>query len=168
MDEVSMRQVEIMYASRTAHNIRQINKRANQAQQLSYTMSLLSPEAREAAQQQLDAQIGAILGAGAAGGQDKYVLPDEDLSNDQLFDIVHVVLDPPADAKVPHGDADFSRKSIAARADAGLVDMMEAITQLQAQLAAQAAAEGSRLLGAAPDAATPPARSQVFTLGRHL
>jgi hypothetical protein len=116
MDEVTIRQTEILYASRTAHNINQVNHLVNQAHRLSQAGVATAEEV--------------TLGGGQEQAAFKYGLPAIDLSRDQLFDIVHATLSPPADQKVPHGDADFSRASLSARAQAGLADMSAALSQL--------------------------------------
>lgn len=172
MDAVMIRQTEILYASRTAHHIHQINQRSNLSRIVS---RLIPPEQHGEVERWLRAaEEQRILPSNVPGAahQDPFTVPEEGFLNDELFDVVHVVFDPPADTKILHGDADFSRSSIEARAAQGYANMREALTDLQEQQATRQH-QAALKLEAAPalrsvlgEAAPPPVQSTVFKVGR--
>ncbi|MEL7120298.1 MAG: patatin-like phospholipase family protein, partial [Bacteroidota bacterium] len=105
MDELSIRQQEITYASRTVKQIEQLQHRHNLSVALGQTLS--------------NTKMEEIFGASSA--------MINEMHRTHKFDIVHILydLDP---QEVPSMSCEFSRSSILMRADHGYQDMKEAIT----------------------------------------
>ena len=105
MDEVLWRQKQIQYASRTAQHIDAVATKLN---------------LRHALGQQSAAP-------GPAGAVDRAV-PGAVALHDARMDIVHVTYQPTAD-QISSSDAEFSRRSIAERREAGYRDLRRALRE---------------------------------------
>ena len=105
MDEVLWRQKQIQYASRTAQHIDAVATKLNLRHALSQ---------RSAASH-------------AARAVDPAV-PGEVALRDARMDIVHITYQPTAD-QISSSDAEFSRRSISARRDAGYQDLKRALRE---------------------------------------
>jgi NTE family protein len=106
MDEVLWRQKQIQYASRTAHQIEATAKRRNLRRSLSLLASHLPKEALDKPE---------VKEALAQTSKTK-------------MDIVHIIYRPDSD-QISQSDAEFSRRSIEERRNAGYNDMMFALKQ---------------------------------------
>lgn len=120
LDEVSWRQKQIQYASRTAHHIREVCAHWNLRQHLN-TLATRIPKEKV---------------------NDPAVSAATDLCYRGTLDIVHIIYHPTED-ETSWSDTEFSRASIARRREAGYRDMREAIRQspwfAQSRVAAGAA-----------------------------
>jgi NTE family protein len=105
MDEVLWRQKQIQYASRTAQHIDAV------ATKLNLRRALSQQSAASHAARAVDPAV-----------------PGEVALQDARMDIVHITYQPTAD-QISSSDAEFSRRSIAARRDAGYQDLKRALRE---------------------------------------
>lgn len=120
MDQVSWRQNQILYSSRTAHHIEALASRHNHRR----TLHSLAGKA--------DIDVGSV--------SDDLDLASHNGKAD--FDIVHVIYHPGAD-QIADSDAEFSRPSIAERRAAGYADLKLALRESPWTRRAKAAHVGS-------------------------
>ncbi len=97
---VLWRAKQIQFASRTAHQVDAVATKVN----LRHAVRLLK----------------------AAGVPEAAAVPDDPVLSPRRLDIVHIVYRPSED-QIPNSDAEFSRRSIAARREAGYHDMRAAL-----------------------------------------
>jgi NTE family protein len=105
MDEVLWRQKQIQYASRTAQHIDAV------ATKLNLRRALSQQSAASHAARTVDPAV-----------------PGEVALQDARMDIVHITYQPTAD-QISASDAEFSRRSIAVRRDAGYRDLKQAVRE---------------------------------------
>lgn len=106
LDEVTTRSKDILYTSRTSHNLTHISKRHNLAKALGHVYELLPQDLKT----------------------DPVVKELKDYTADSKFDVVHVIYDPP-EYEISTKDCEFSRTSIAKRSEHGYEDMDRIISQ---------------------------------------
>jgi NTE family protein len=106
LDDVSTRSKDILYTSRTSHNLEHISKRHNLARALGHIYELLPQDAKN----------------------DPVVKELKEYTADTRFDVVHVIYDPP-EYEISTKDCEFSRSSIKKRAEHGYDDIKKIIAQ---------------------------------------
>lgn len=106
LDDVTIRSKDILYTSRTSHNLNHISKRHNLARALGHVYELLPQDSKN----------------------DPVIKELKEYAADTKFDVVHVTYDPP-ECEVSTKDCEFSRSSIARRAGHGYKDMKRIISQ---------------------------------------
>lgn len=106
LDEVTIRSKDIMYTSRSAHNLVHISKRHNLAKALGHVYELLPQDLKN----------------------DPVLKEIKEYTADSKFDVIHVVYDPP-EFEISTKDCEFSRSSITKRAEHGYDDMKKIIAQ---------------------------------------
>lgn len=106
LDDVTTRSKDILYTSRTAHNLTHVSKRHNLAKALGHVYELLPQDLRN----------------------DPVVKELKEYTVDTKFDVVHIIYDPP-EYEVSTKDCEFSRTSIERRSEHGYDDMNRIIDQ---------------------------------------
>ena len=106
LDDVTIRSKDILYTSRTAHNLVHVSKRHNLARALGHIYELLPPETKN----------------------DPVINELKAYMSDTKFDVVHLVYNPP-EFEISTKDCEFSRNSIKKRAEHGYDDMKKIIAQ---------------------------------------
>ncbi|MCG6551989.1 MAG: patatin-like phospholipase family protein [Candidatus Magnetominusculus sp. LBB02] len=127
MDDVAIRQKEILFASRTSSHIRRIIKNHNLSHSLSAILNGLSKSAES---KSLIKEL-------------RLLAKSHDIDYVADLDIVHIVYDAPP-YEVPTMDCEFSKTSIEDRSEHGYADMKETLIECP-WLAAKAAHVGSRV-----------------------